>query len=90
MIGRNNKNEVNAKIMEELPAGALTIIKSMRSEYENKIKEKDNMIAALARENEALAKENRQLRKDYIVLNGVLAESMITAFEMWREILAFL
>ena len=76
--------------MEELPAGALTIIKSMRSEYENKIKEKDNMIAALARENEALAKENRQLRKDYRVLNGVLAESIITAFEMWREILGFL
>ena len=80
--------------MEQLTADALKIIKVMRAEYERKIKEtekeKNTKIEARARENEALENKILQMRKDFRLLNGVLAESKITAFEMWREILGFL
>ena len=55
------------------------------------------MIEENHQKNEALTRmlaerseEIKQLRKEFRALNGVLAESKITAFEMWREILEFL
>ena len=47
------------------------------------------MLRGVAEAHEAL-REIKQLRKDFRSLKGVLAESKITAFEMWREILEFL
>ena len=81
-----HRDMVSAEIMEGLPTGVLTMINTMRAQLE----EKDQKNEALKRELAERSEENRQLRKEFRALNGVLAESKITAFEMWREILEFL
>ena len=91
--GSCGSNMISAETMEGLPPGALTMFNTMRAQIEekdHKIEEKDRKIEALKRELAERSEENRQLRKEFRALNGVLAESKITAFEMWREILEFL
>ena len=55
------------------------MISTMRAQIE----EKDRKI-------EGQSEETRQFREVFRDFDGVLAESKITAFEMWREILEFL
>ena len=77
---------ISAEMMEGLPPGVLTMINTMRAQIE----EKDHKIEENGLNIETLTRMNDGLRKDFRILNGVLAESKIAAFEMWREILMFL
>ena len=86
-------NMVSAEMMKGLPPAVLAMIEENNrkiEEKDRKIEEKDQKNEALARKLEEKSEEINQLRKDFRLLKGVVAESKITAFEMWREILEFL